>query len=538
VVQLAQDSTQRAIVADFTSADDGGTVLPMHRAGDTFGPFVFVREHRSLARDGKVLTVGGRAATILGMLIDARGAVVPKDELIEAAWPGLVVEEANLTVQIAALRKALEEPPRETDWIVTVPRVGYRLVGAERPADPEGGGPPTIAVLPFENLSSDPEQAYFADGVVEDIATALSRFKTFAVLSRGSTQRYRGSAIDTREAARELGARYVLAGSIRHAGDMVRVNAQLVDGASGAQLWAERFEANAADIFEVQDRITETVIGHVEPRIRKSEIELTRRRHPRNLDAWGLCIRARPLVRGDSLDGYDDAIDLLSRALTLDATFAPALALAAWAHEKRFTFGGKGRAPPAVDDGQECLALAARALAEGPDDAEVLATVGWMRVVFLRDWQGMEELMARAVELNPYNLAVLNWAGQAKLQSGSPEEVVPILERAMRLSPGASDNSLCQAIVGHAYFSMRRFEEALNWGRRAVETRKTCHWGLSVMAAAYAHLGRMGEAEAALAEARAISYDTIHDVLGSPWRRQEDMDLWVDGLRKAGMPER
>jgi TolB-like protein len=226
----------------------------------------------NLTRDGRTVSLGGRGAALLAALVDARGGVVGKDVLMQAAWPGAVVEEANLTVQIAALRRALGGGTDGEDWIVTVPRVGYRLLSPRNGGTAEHGAP-AVAVLPFENLSPDADQSFLADGVVEEIIMALSRFRTFAVVARNSTFVYKGRAVDIREVARELGVRYVLEGSVRRSGDRVRVAAQLIEGASGAHLWAEKFEGAATDIFDFQDEITRAVVGLIEPRIRKAEIE-------------------------------------------------------------------------------------------------------------------------------------------------------------------------------------------------------------------------------------------------------------------------
>jgi TolB-like protein len=332
----------------------------------TLGPFVFDREQMKLTRDGLSVSLGSRGTALLAALADARGGVVAKDRLMQAAWPGTIVEEANLTVQIAALRRALGTGQDGQDWIVTVPRVGYRLLWPNAAGSLAEHGAPAIAVLPFENLSPDPEQSFLADGIVEEIITALSRFRTFGVVARNSTFAYKGRATDVREVARDLGVRYVLEGSVRRSGQRVRVTAQLIEGASGAHLWAEKFEGAVADIFDFQDEITRLVIGIVEPQIRKAEIERTRRKRPESLDAWDLYLQALPLVYSAKVPSYTEAIALLDRAISLDPDYVPALALASWAHEKRKTFGGV--APVGVDDVGVALAFAQRALDADPDE--------------------------------------------------------------------------------------------------------------------------------------------------------------------------
>ena len=259
--------------------------------------------------------------------------------------------------------------------------------GQSSPAPPALPDRASIAVLPFTNMSSDPEQEYFADGIVEDIITALSRFRTFAVVARNSTFAYKGRAVDVRAVARDLGVRYILEGSVRRAGGKVRVTAQLIEGASGAHLWAEKFDGALADIFDIQDEITRSVIGLIEPQVRKAEIERARRKPPESVDAWDLYVQALPLVYGANVPAYSDAIILLDRALALAPSYVPALALASWAHERRKTYGGIP--PPGVDDVATSLALAQRALDADPDDAMAMALLGWERILFRKDFQGL-----------------------------------------------------------------------------------------------------------------------------------------------------
>jgi TolB-like protein len=497
--------------------------------GTVFGPYTFDAALMSLTRNGEPVLLTARGAPLLAALIDANGGIVGRQALLEAAWPGLYVDEANLTVQIGTLRKLLGQQPDGRDWIATVPRVGYRL---HRDAAGELEGLPTIAVLPFINLSDDPDQSYFADGMVEELTTALSRFKTLGVIARNSALAYRGGSVDVREAARVLGARYILEGSVRRLEQRVRVTAQLVDGVTGAHLWADRFEGEGRDVFDFQDGITESVIGLVEPRIRRTEMERTRRKHPESLDAWGLYVRALPLIYGDDAGDHSDAITLLHRANDLDPDYGPALALCAWAHEKRYSFG---TTPPGADDRGECLALTQRSLEVGSDDATVLAIAGWMHLVFRQDWDTMLELISRAVELNPNNVFVLNWAGQAQFSHGNPDAAIPLYERALRLSPGSPDAFRSLVGIATAHFNCGRYEDAIKWARRSANTPNA--WAYHVIAAANGHLGRTDEARLALEAADAIRVETIAMQASARIRRSEAQAHWIDGLRKAGMRE-
>lgn len=504
----------------------------MAAAVSTFGPFAFDREQMKLTRDGQALTLGSRGAALLAALADARGVVVSKDSLMQAAWPGAVVEEANLTVQIGALRRALGTGPDEQEWIVTVPRVGYRLLAPQAATD---RGPPAVAVLPFENLSSDPEQNFLADGLVEEIITALSRFRTFAVVARNSTFAYKGRAVDVRDVARDLGVRYILEGSVRRSGDRVRVAAQLIEGATGAHLWAERFEGAPTDIFEFQDEITNAVIGLVEPRIRQAEIHRARRKRPDSLDAWDLYVQALPLVYSANVPGYTHAIELLDRAIAIDPGYAPALALASWAHERRNTYGGT--APAGVDDVAVSLKLAQRALDADPADPMALALLGWERILFRRDYAGLA-LCSRAVELNPNNRAILDLAAVAHLYAGNPDQVIACSMRALQLSPGAPDAFACIAHIAEANFAAGRFEEAAEWAQRSIDLEKDFAFSHLFLSMSRALLGQIEEAREEMKIVLALRPDfTIAGWQADPIKSPDLRRLLVEGCRLAGMPE-
>jgi TolB-like protein/Tfp pilus assembly protein PilF len=511
-------------------------------ASVTFGPFAFDADRLLLTRNGAAIQLGGRSAALLSALVQAEGKVVSKAELMEAAWPGTIVEEGNLNVQIGALRKALGTTPDGYDWIVTVPRSGYRLpraaadvVGAPPMSSVAAGdatGPALIAVLPFANLSSDVEQAYFADGVVEDIITALSRFKTFAVTSRNSSFVYRDKSVDVREAAKALGVRYVLEGSVRRVGERVRVTAQLIDGTTGSHIWAEKFDGEASDIFDFQDHITETVVGLIEPQIRKAEIERARRKRPESLDAYDLYLQALPKVYSVYVPGYTEAIDLLDRAIALDPGFAPAVALLAWAHEKRLSFGSP---PPGVDDEAITLSLCRRALELGGDDAMVLAIVGWMFIFLAEDYDAGLALARRAVQLNPNSLIALNFAGLCNHHAGDLDEAIALHTRALELSPGAPDNYWSLTGIAVAHMFAWRFEEAAKWAQRSLDTYNEWELTFVVLTASYGHLGRVDEAREAYRQLAKLR-EGLEDRGTKRHARYPERDAaWSEGFRKAGV---
>jgi adenylate cyclase len=533
-----------------------------------------------LMGDGAIVEFGSvvdavTCAVVLQQALHANQADIPPDQRIifrvGINLGDVVVEDGDLLgdgVNIAARIEALAEPGGIciTDSVmrqlagktdvefedagertlknISQPVRVYRLRsqlpsafqgGQPSPAQPALPDRASIAVLPFANMSSDPEQEYFADGIVEDIITALSRFRTFAVVARNSTFAYKSRAVDVRAVARDLGVRYVLEGSVRRSGDKVRVTAQLIEGVSGAHLWAEKFEGAVADIFGIQDEITGSVIGLIEPQIRKAEVERARRKRPESIDAWDLYVQALPLVYAANVPGYTDAIVLLDRAIALAPDYAPALALASWAHEKRKTFGGI--APAGVDDVEMSLALAQRALDADPDDALAMALLGWERIFFRGDYTGLA-LCSRAVALNPNHRVVLALASVANIFAGDLDEAIACGMRALQLSPGAPDNYDCLEHIAAAHFFAGRFYEAAQWAQRSIDLEKAFASSHLFLAASNAHLGRNEEARAAMTVALQLRPDfTIAMFVSGPPRRfPERTKLWVEGMRMAGMP--
>src|SRR5271169_1294251 len=292
-----------------------------------FGPFRLDVAAGILFRGAEPVALGQRAVALLQILVEGEGNPISKDRLIESAWPGLAIEESNLPVQIAALRRVFAEEPGGDSWIETLPRRGYRYVGPVAVKEQENQSAagneqpalaphnkPSLAVMPFTNMSGDPEQEYFADGIVEDIITGLSRIKWLFVIARNSSFIYKGKAVDVRQVGRELGVRYVLEGGVRKAGARLRITAQLIEAETGAHLWADKFDGALDDLFELQDQITDKVIGIVEPSLQHSEIERARQKRPENLDAYDLYLRALPYSATRQFADAKIAADLLESA--------------------------------------------------------------------------------------------------------------------------------------------------------------------------------------------------------------------------------
>jgi TolB-like protein len=292
-----------------------------------FGPFRLDLRRRQLSRGGKAVALGSRALDLLCALAAARGELVTKDRLMAQLWPGIAVEEHNLYVHISTLRKTLGTEENEQAYLITVPGRGYRFIGAQPAADPHPGEAykdlpaadrPSIAVLPFQNMSGDPEQDYFADGMVEELTTALYRFKHLFVIASNSSFAYKGRSIDVKQIGHELGVRYLLEGSVRHSENRVRIAGKLIDAASGAHLWGDRFEAGLEDVFALQDRVTASVIGAIAPKLEAAEIERARRKPTDRLDAYDCYLRGAPIASATVKAANDDALRWLHKAVALD----------------------------------------------------------------------------------------------------------------------------------------------------------------------------------------------------------------------------
>lgn len=395
---------------------------------------------------------------------------------------------------------------------------------------------PSIAVLPFANMSNDAEQEYFADGMVEDIITALSRFNQLFVIARNSSFTYKGRAVDVRQVARELGVRYVLEGSVRKSRNQVRITGQLIDATTGTHLWADKFDSGLEDIFALQDRITESVVGAIEPTLRKMEIERARRRPVDNLDAYDLHLRALPYVYAFRPDENLTGLELLRKAIDLDPTYAPALAYAAWCLEQRLV---RGWPAASQDDNGTAIALARRAIAAGSDDAMTLAAAGFVLVMVARDYDTGLDAVRRALELNPGAGFVAMLSSAALVFGGNPEDALALAERAMALSPLDPGFFMFLTIAGIAHLLSGRPAQAVELAKKSVSLYAdwdTTYWALIP---AYVQLDRLPEARAALAKLVVLSPGLTASSARQrlPIRNSASLEMIVDGLRKAGLAD-
>jgi TolB-like protein len=397
---------------------------------------------------------------------------------------------------------------------------------------------PSIAVLPFTNMSGDPEQDYFADGMVDDIITALSRFKSLFVIARNSSFTYKGKAADIKQVGRELGVRYVLEGSVRKAANRVRITGQLVDTATGIHLWADRFDGGLGDIFDLQDQVTESVVGAIAPAVERAEIERAKRRPTESLDAYALYLRG--LARFYQFAGRqvnDEALRLFNSAIEIDPDFASAYARAAacYAYAK-----GNGWISVTRNAIAEVTRLAQRAVELGKDDAMALAASGWALAHFVRDLEAGAGLIDRALVLNSNLAEAWFYGGWVKNYLGEPEPAIERFARAMRLSPLDPRVTAMRAGTAHAHFFLGRYDEAASWAAMAVQDNPDYQPGLRIAAASNAMAGRPEQAHQAVARVwqvnPALRVSTLKDVVG-PFRRAEDLLRFEEGSRQAGLPE-
>jgi TolB-like protein len=394
---------------------------------------------------------------------------------------------------------------------------------------------PSIAVLPFDNMSGDPDQEYFADGMVEEIITALSRMRWLFVIARNSSFTYKGRAVDAKQIGRELGVRYLLEGSVRKVGARVRITGQLIDSATGAHLWADRFEGGLEDIFDLQDQVTASVVGAIAPKLEQAEIERSKRKPTESLDAYDYYLRGMAAFNQWTAEANTEALSMFHRAIELDPQFASAYGLAARCHNQR-----KANCWPRDRARQvaETVWLVQHAADLGKDDAVALASAGIGAVWVLGDPEHGDTLIDRSLALNP------NWAwawlfgGWAKVWLGEPEVALARLARAMRLSPQDPQMFGMEAATACAHFFAGRYAEAASWAEKALRQQSNYFIAVSVYAASCALAGRDADARSATERLRrldpTLSCANLKETF--PIHQSEHLARFAEGLRSAGLP--
>ena len=418
---------------------------------------------------------------------------------------------------------------------VRIFRVRDRGAASQRPtlALPEK---PSIAVLPFQNLSADPEQEYFADGVVEDITMALSLFRWLFVIARNSSFTYKGRAVDVKQVGRELGVRYVLEGSVRKAGNRIRIAGQLIDAETGAHLWADRFEGALEDMFDLQDHVTASVVGAIAPKLQQEDIKRARRKPTENLDAYDYYLRGLAKIRWWTKDANDEALHLFCKAIELDPRLASAYGMAAWCYVQR---KGRGWMIERVQESAEATRLARKAVDLGRDDPTALCMGGYALAFVAHEFDDAAAFMDRGLTVNP-NLATA-WMLSAWLRvwRSEPDLALEHAAHAIRLSPLDPSVSGMHAAVAYAHFLARRYDAAWSSAEKAMRDNPTLLLAICMSAASNALAGRLEPAQKAMARALECDPDLRASNLSdlAPFRRAEDRASFAKGLRKAGLPE-
>ncbi len=430
--------------------------------------------------------------------------------------------------------KNIEEPIR----VYSVVQVGTTSASFTPPNSPDAPplpDKPSIVVLPFTNLSEDPDQTFLAEGIVDEVTSGLSRFRSLFVIARSSTLAYKERAADVKHISRELGVRYVLEGTMRRAGDRVRITAQLIDGQSGSYIWSDHYDGEITDLFDFQDRITESIIGALQPTIRSSEIERARRKRPGNLHAYDYVMRALPSIWAVERAMNEEALGLLEQAMALDPSYALPKALAAWCHGQRVPFLWTNHPE---EERSAALRLAKEAARLDSDDPLVMTILASAHAVG-REFTEAVPLIDRALQLDPNSAWAWHHSGFIRTFLNQPDLAIEHFQRSIRISPLDPYNFNAAIGIGIAHFHAERFAESASWVRQGIAEKPSATWAWRIVAAAYANLGRLDEAREALTHlVQAHPGITIAAIKQASMPPSPSFQHALsDGLRTAGLPE-
>jgi TolB-like protein len=506
----------------------------------SFGDHVLDTERRELRRGAELVALEPQVFDLLVYLVRNRDRVVSKDDLIDGVWGGRVVSDSALTTRLNAARKAVNDSGAAQRIIRTLKRKGVRFV-AEVTQDaileasavaPEPPlvlpDKPSIAVLPFANLSGDPEQEYFADAMVEEIITALSRIRWLFVIARNSSFTYKGHVMDITRVGRDLGVRYVLEGSVRKVGGRVRITAQLIDATNGAHLWADRFDGSLEDVFELQDNVAASVAGVIEPALQAAEAARSAARPTTDLGAYDCYLRALVVFHPMTKEAVREALGLLEQAIAIDRNYGQSLAFATVCNMQFINYSWAE--DPAIAR-RKAVDLARRALQAPGDDPGVIASAAMVLAVFGQDIGTMMALTDHALALNPSSARGWYYSGFLRLMAGKPERAIELAEASLRLSPRARIGAV-HTVIGASHFLSRRLDEAKAKLLLALEETPNFPVPYRYLAACCAHMGRLDEARDVVTRLRAITPNVIPPRI-MYLRNAEHRELYLSGLRLA-----
>jgi len=506
-------------------------------------------DRRELRRGPEVIAIEPQVFDLLVHLIENRDRVVSKDDLITAVWSGRIVSDSTLTSRINAARKAVGDNGEEQKLIRTIARKGFRFVGEVRlagveathagiadhgsePAQPALPDRPAIAVLPFTNMTGDPAQEYFSDGISEDIMTALSKLHWFFVIARNSSFIYKGKAVHLKQIADDLRVGYVVDGSVRKVGDRVRISAQLNDVATGSHIWAERYDRELADVFAVQDEITEAIVGAIEPQLYAAENFRARRKAPDSMDAWDLLMRAMShywrVTRQDNVV----AQALLEKATTIDPHYGQAFGLLATSHTFCAHMGWENMAV-AAPIAEQAASAAILADSEDPWAHHALGCVH----LYARRFDDSLAEFEWALQLNPNFSMAQAYYGLTLAYCGRWQEAVSSVQRALRLSPRDPLAAIYCGIASYAQFVGRNYDEAMRVAREGIRQRADFVGAHRVLTAAAGMARQTDVAVAALEELRGVQPNVSLDWIAKeiPIKQHTEREHYLEGFRLAGL---
>jgi TolB-like protein len=516
----------------------------------TFEDFELDPERRELVRNGQSIAMEPQVFDLLLYLIENRHRVVSRDDLIAAVWKGRIVSESALSTRINAVRSAISDSGEEQRLIKTLPRKGVRFVGKVRTDEPKRAAEvtgaiattvsdpgPSLAVLPFTNMSGDSEQEYFADGMAEEIITSLSRCSSLTVIARNSSFTFKNKVIDIRQVGRELGVRYVLEGSVRRADTRLRIAGQLVDAQTATHIWADRFDGVMSDIFELQDRIAESIVAAIEPSLQLAEMNRAKRKTAASLDAYDLLLRAQQQMYEFTNESLSAALENIRKALALDTAYAPALATGAYCHAQRF-FQGWMSNPE--EEKRQGLRLAARAVELAKDDASVLCMAAYAVRELGMDPQRSKELIVRSLHLNPNSYLALTIAAWNEIVFDNPTRALELLRKAERLNPRDPRSWFMSNATSLANIARGDYEQAAASARQSLAQNPRSAQALRFLAASLALLGQQKVAAKIMIEVIKIEPGLAIDILRRrvPFMPEGIWNRYAEGLRMAGLPDR
>lgn len=515
------------------SADSAGYIT-------VFGDVRFNRRSGELYQGGRVTKLTPKAASVLTALLEGAPDLVTKEVLLRRVWGERSVGDEVLTTCIQELRRALDDDARNPRYIETRHRRGYRFLVAHAVDEPSASGSssvaakPSLAVLPFDCLSSDPKQEYFADGVVEDITTALSRIRSFFVVARNSSFTFKGKKVHAQEVGRRLGVRYLVEGSVQRARNRLRITAQLIEAETGHHLWADRYDGELDDVFDLQDRLVTSIVEAISPSILAAEIKRARLKRPDSLQAYDYVLRAFPGWRSLEDPEHQEAMSLFHKAVELEPDYALAMAMAAWAHGQRF---GRVMNGDLEENRRQAIEMANGALALAPDDPGVIvaATHALIHGAYPEDLDRCEVLLGKALTLNPNSASGWQRLGFLHVARSKPAEAIIAFERAIHLGPLDPSQAYSRWGIGDAHFVAGRVEEALKFHRQCLRERPGDPGSKRRVCALLALVGDIEEAQRMT---RTLLADHPHFTLeriayAKPFESPH-IELYLEGLRRAG----